>query len=272
LLKDREKEQKSKLKTERHKRDTTTATTAASITEPAPIRLSFFSPQPVLSVTLPSKRQSGTQFSLKSNDTSYPSRVERRTTAMTSLEYSDEVHARNFQEEDDMMSGLDDETYAKILQDVEYKKSALRHTKMSNYGHYTENEQSSSNELLSALHSISIDVESPPRRVVSVRNVVPHPLHSARRTVDSIDMSYESLVQLEDVPCGLSPEVIERIIPQFTITPSMEILSCAICLTDYNVGDVAAAVPSCLHRFHYECLVQWLALKKACPICKEEIV
>ena len=48
---------------------------------------------------------------------------------------------------------------------------------------------------------------------------------------------------------------------------------CAICLCAYETGDVVAwsAEDSCLHAFHTECLVPWLAKKNEphCPVCRQ---
>ena len=48
---------------------------------------------------------------------------------------------------------------------------------------------------------------------------------------------------------------------------------CAICLCAYEAGDVVAwsAEDSCLHAFHNDCLVPWLAKKNEphCPVCRQ---
>lgn len=48
---------------------------------------------------------------------------------------------------------------------------------------------------------------------------------------------------------------------------------CAICLCAYEAGDVVAwsAEATCLHAFHNDCLVPWLAKKNEphCPVCRQ---
>lgn len=46
---------------------------------------------------------------------------------------------------------------------------------------------------------------------------------------------------------------------------------CAICLNDYVEGDNLAQSTSklCDHKFHGECIANWLVLKTHCPICRE---
>lgn len=46
---------------------------------------------------------------------------------------------------------------------------------------------------------------------------------------------------------------------------------CSICLGDYKVGDETATSKKCSHVFHRECLLEWSAFKKECPICRTEM-
>jgi len=43
-------------------------------------------------------------------------------------------------------------------------------------------------------------------------------------------------------------------------------VSCAVCLSEYEVGDPLRRLP-CLHHFHMECADKWLSRSKKCPLC-----
>ena len=50
---------------------------------------------------------------------------------------------------------------------------------------------------------------------------------------------------------------------------------CAICLSDYRVGDVVtwSSNPKCIHAFHRDCVVDWLIKMQPetpCPCCRQE--
>jgi hypothetical protein len=44
--------------------------------------------------------------------------------------------------------------------------------------------------------------------------------------------------------------------------------SCAVCLGDYDRGDVLRVLPGCEHSFHRPCVDQWLRLRPSCPVCR----
>ncbi|CAM9841222.1 unnamed protein product, partial [Discosporangium mesarthrocarpum] len=46
---------------------------------------------------------------------------------------------------------------------------------------------------------------------------------------------------------------------------------CAICLVEYEPGQILRVIPGCMHRFHKECIDPWLSTKAACAYCKAEI-
>jgi ankyrin repeat protein len=45
---------------------------------------------------------------------------------------------------------------------------------------------------------------------------------------------------------------------------------CAICLADDNL--LGGIMTSCNHQFHAECLQQWIAKHKSCPMCRSSII
>jgi len=42
--------------------------------------------------------------------------------------------------------------------------------------------------------------------------------------------------------------------------------SCVICVTPYEAGDPCSVLPVCGHRFHTHCVLQWLRMKRTCPL------
>ena len=44
--------------------------------------------------------------------------------------------------------------------------------------------------------------------------------------------------------------------------------SCAVCLGEYDRGDVLRVLPGCEHSFHRPCVDQWLRLRTSCPVCR----
>ncbi|KAK9665260.1 hypothetical protein RND81_14G100900 [Saponaria officinalis] len=44
--------------------------------------------------------------------------------------------------------------------------------------------------------------------------------------------------------------------------------TCSICLSDYQPRETLKLLPHCLHRFHKDCIDQWLRSKGVCPICR----
>ncbi|XP_076935191.1 NEP1-interacting protein 2-like [Bidens hawaiensis] len=46
---------------------------------------------------------------------------------------------------------------------------------------------------------------------------------------------------------------------------------CSICLQDFEVGNSAGIYPKCEHKFHPECISQWLLTHNSCPVCRTTI-
>ena len=49
---------------------------------------------------------------------------------------------------------------------------------------------------------------------------------------------------------------------------------CSICLIEYEVGGPPVTELSCSakHKYHTECIKQWLAHHKSCPICRSDTI
>lgn len=74
-------------------------------------------------------------------------------------------------------------------------------------------------------------------------------------------------------PRGASQEVIDSM-PAIDYSP--ELLdsgvetSCAVCLSDFELGDGLRKLP-CGHSFHRACIDTWLKRNKVCPLCLQDI-
>ena len=51
---------------------------------------------------------------------------------------------------------------------------------------------------------------------------------------------------------------------------SQELKTCSICMCDYENGDKLKLL-QCTHRFHKDCITEWLKKKGLCPVCKCDV-
>lgn len=93
---------------------------------------------------------------------------------------------------------------------------------------------------------------------------------------NSIDMSYESLLRLEEdlgevKKRNLSEQSIALLqrhsFNQCLFKFADTIVPCAICMGDYVEEDLVIAL-DCKHYFHDQCLEGWLRIKASCPVCR----
>ncbi|KAL6845320.1 hypothetical protein ACP4OV_024815 [Aristida adscensionis] len=117
-------------------------------------------------------------------------------------------------------------------------------------------------------------------RLYEVSNVVDEH-RDMRLDIDS--MTYEELLALEeqigDVNTGLTKSHIVDKLRTSLYVPGMSSMSnqssrssqendaCIICQEEYQLKDCIGTL-DCGHRFHAECVKQWLMVKNLCPICK----
>ncbi|OEL22820.1 hypothetical protein BAE44_0016162 [Dichanthelium oligosanthes] len=47
---------------------------------------------------------------------------------------------------------------------------------------------------------------------------------------------------------------------------------CAVCIVELRDGDSARLLPPCGHRFHADCVGEWLRLHATCPLCRASVV
>ncbi|KAL8130917.1 hypothetical protein AgCh_007007 [Apium graveolens] len=103
-------------------------------------------------------------------------------------------------------------------------------------------------------------------------------LHDRHRDMrlDVDNMSYEELLALEErignVDTGASEEIISSRLKRskYTVSATSDLEEpepCCICQDEYNNGDDLGEL-ECGHRFHADCIKQWLTRKNLCPICK----
>jgi len=88
-------------------------------------------------------------------------------------------------------------------------------------------------------------------------------------TPEHVDLSYEALCELEDVVVPTPADVLARM-----PTTAVDVDGggeCNVCLLAYEAGDRVRTLP-CDHRFHVDCVDQWLGRSKACPVCKHDVV
>ncbi|XXG51582.1 hypothetical protein AAC387_Pa03g0114 [Persea americana] len=107
-----------------------------------------------------------------------------------------------------------------------------------------------------------------------------HDQHRDMR-LDIDNMSYEELLALEEkmgtVSTALTEEQLSKCLKRSCFVPpplatgivghGTDDTKCSICQEEYMVGDEMGKL-RCEHRFHIECIDQWLRQKNWCPICK----
>lgn len=108
-----------------------------------------------------------------------------------------------------------------------------------------------------------------------------HDQHRDMR-LDIDNMSYEELLALEErmgtvstaVPEDVLAKCLKRSIYQdiaeCTGDENEDDVKCSICQEEYADRDEVGRL-SCDHRYHFECINQWLKLKNWCPICKASV-
>eukprot|EP01017_Pseudomicrothorax_dubius_P026929 TRINITY_DN3047_c0_g1_i5.p1 TRINITY_DN3047_c0_g1~~TRINITY_DN3047_c0_g1_i5.p1 ORF type:complete len:330 (-),score=43.74 TRINITY_DN3047_c0_g1_i5:135-1124(-) len=70
---------------------------------------------------------------------------------------------------------------------------------------------------------------------------------------------------------GPSPSPTAIVGERPTVSEGEDRMSCAICITPYNRGDLMIKLPVCNHTFHKTCLTNWLRLHSLCPYCRNNV-
>ncbi|XWS20823.1 hypothetical protein CRYUN_Cryun30bG0002100 [Craigia yunnanensis] len=58
----------------------------------------------------------------------------------------------------------------------------------------------------------------------------------------------------------------------FSADSSSKFSDCAICLTEFVVGDEIRVLPQCGHGYHVACIDTWLGSHSSCPSCRHILV
>ncbi|KAJ1271842.1 hypothetical protein BS78_06G156700 [Paspalum vaginatum] len=89
----------------------------------------------------------------------------------------------------------------------------------------------------------------------------------------NIDLNdYDALLALDEnnhQHTGASERQINNL-PESVVQSNSIEEPCAVCLENPTVGDTIRHLP-CFHKFHKECIDEWLKRKKLCPVCKSDI-
>lgn len=86
-------------------------------------------------------------------------------------------------------------------------------------------------------------------------------------------MTYEELLELEEkmgsVSKGFTQEQV-LMLPKYEYTSDRTDEPCTICYYEFKKGEITNLF-DCNHRFHDDCISEWLLKEKLCPMCKQEI-
>jgi len=121
-------------------------------------------------------------------------------------------------------------------------------------------------------------VEKEKMRRLQERRLKTHRLHKFvnSRSIDVDRMSYEELLALEErigdaKSHGASKEEIRSLPVTIVEEADEDLYRCSICLSDFEKGDTLKTLP-CFHKYHLDCIDQWLIKKKTCPVCQKPII
>nr|XP_051218233.1 uncharacterized protein LOC127335566 isoform X2 [Lolium perenne] len=96
------------------------------------------------------------------------------------------------------------------------------------------------------------------------------PGYPGLRIQPNIDLNdYDALLALDEnnhQHTGASESQINNL-PQSVFQSASTEEPCAVCLENPSVGDTIRTLP-CFHKFHKDCIDEWLRRKKLCPVCK----
>ncbi|KAI3692066.1 hypothetical protein L6452_31875 [Arctium lappa] len=73
---------------------------------------------------------------------------------------------------------------------------------------------------------------------------------------------------------GLDSEVLKSL-PLFVYSsenfPDENVPECAVCLSEFEMGETGRVLPKCKHNFHTECIDMWFHSNSTCPLCRSPV-
>ncbi|CAJ1942837.1 unnamed protein product [Sphenostylis stenocarpa] len=101
-------------------------------------------------------------------------------------------------------------------------------------------------------------------------------LHSLRdgRGLMLEQIENPEIFEMSPPSTGLSQEMIAQHMERETFlvvdedNPEEDQEKCPVCLEEYANGEDIGKLHSCVHKFHFHCIKQWLMQKNLCPVCR----
>ncbi|MFS7990237.1 putative transcription factor C2H2 family [Helianthus anomalus] len=74
----------------------------------------------------------------------------------------------------------------------------------------------------------------------------------------------------ENIPSGVDEKTLLTIpiISHKTVSDSLTVSECAVCLGDLEDDDMVRLLPNCKHLFHVKCIDEWFVGHTSCPVCR----
>ncbi|CAH8281137.1 unnamed protein product [Arabidopsis lyrata] len=101
----------------------------------------------------------------------------------------------------------------------------------------------------------------------------PAMLSAVQSQMGAVESQFQEHTDIFDtaISKGLTGDSLDRI-PKVRITDtSPEIVSCSVCLQDFQVGETVRSLPQCHHMFHLPCIDKWLREHASCPLCRRHL-
>ncbi|CAH8261176.1 unnamed protein product [Arabidopsis lyrata] len=90
-------------------------------------------------------------------------------------------------------------------------------------------------------------------------------------TLDTNYMESSNIYDFKQEKKGLSKSSIENIPMFYNRSDQQTKSSCSICLQDWEEGEVGRKLERCGHKFHMNCIDEWLLRQETCPICRDHL-